>query len=75
MMHVKVILEFTDMTCGVKHEKSIVKSILGNISVSMTWCETKPGGGYRKGVRVIAYGRNVESVIETLGLSGTGSWG
>lgn len=50
MMPIEVIPEFTDMAYGARYPICITKSILDSVSVSMTWCETKPGGEYKKGV-------------------------
>jgi len=66
---VEVMYEFDDMAYRAKYQIWIERTMLRNICVSMTWCETKPGGGYKKVIWAIAYGRNVNLVVMTLGVS------
>ena len=47
---VEVMFVLPDMACDTKYQTGIVKDMFGNIIVVKTFCDTKPGGGYRKGV-------------------------
>ena len=47
---IEVMPVLPDMAGGTKYQNRIVKDMFGNTTVSKTCCDTKPGGGYRKGV-------------------------
>ena len=47
---VEVMPVLSDIVGGTKYQTIIVKDMFSNATVAKTCCDTKPGGGYRKGV-------------------------
>ena len=72
-MLVVVIPKFYEMAFVAKYQMGTAKVIFGNFSVAKTWCETKLGGGNKKGVWVIEYAKKAGSRTTLLLVYKTGS--
>ena len=47
---IEVMFVLPDMACETKYQTGIAKDMFGNIIVVKNCCDTKLGGGYRKGI-------------------------
>jgi len=56
----------TDTVMGIRYQTSIAKVIFCNVRVSMAWCETNLGGGYKKGVCMIEGGKDLTSSVASV---------